>query len=90
MVNLSVIFTCSIVVNVNILVDVFNAVAGHFQHRHKEGFIIGGVDPSSVFVFHVVFFDLEEKTHLERSHMSKILTDESVVSVFDLSDTVGS
>ncbi len=88
-VNLSVILASPVVVKVDILVDVFYAVASQFEHGEDEGLIVCGLDPSAVAVLHMFLFDLVEETDWEGAHMSELLADEAVHLVFDFSQSIG-
>jgi hypothetical protein len=90
MVNLSIVLASPVVIKINILVNVLNAVTSHFQYRKDKCFIISCLHPITIPIFHMFLLNLQENAHRECSHMSKFLSDKSVKLIFYLSKTVWS
>lgn len=88
MIYLSIILTSPIIIEIDILVYVLDAIAGHLENGEYEGLVVRGLYPIAIAVFHVLLFDAHENAYWECAHVAEFLADESVIFVFDLCDVV--
>jgi len=88
MMNFAIILACSIVIDIDILVNILYAVTGHLKHGHDERFVIGGLNPGSIFVLHMLFLNMMEQIHPKGPHMSKILINKPIVFISYFNSTI--
>jgi hypothetical protein len=86
--HLSITVASTIIIYIDVFVNILYAIAGHFEHGNEECFIVGRSKPISIPISQVFHPNFSEETDQKGSHMAKLLPDKAKEPILGFSKGV--